>query len=520
MVIGIDLGTTFSVGAYVDDAGTPHVIRNRDGTNTTPSVVMFDGGEIVVGIQAKSNAVSDPYNVVQFVKRNMGDKNYSFESEDGKEYSAEDISAMILRRIKEDAETVLNEPVTKAVITVPAYFSDAQRQATIDAGRIAGIEVLAVINEPTAAALAYGVDKAGTPQKVMVYDIGGGTFDVTIIEINPNGSVKVLATHGDRNLGGYNFDNLLMEYVADEFLKQTSVDLRDDDEDLQALRAKCEEAKIALSSRERFVLKMSAQRQKATIEITRATFESLIAPLIDNTEIPIDITMEDSGLSPRDLDKILLVGGSSRIPAISQFIEKKLGIRPSGELNPDEVVAIGAAVYADALVKNGGKVVNQESGPAKSSAFGGSSRNLPAKVDLIQDVNSHGLGIVIHDERGVGHNSIIIPRNQQIPVLMDNDYETMSDGQTGIQLQVTEGDDDDLSYVTIIGTAEIHLNPHPAGSPIRVELGYDKNGIITGRVFDYVDNCYVGEIEIRRAANMSENEIQAKISRMQTEILQ
>ena len=523
MVIGIDLGTTFSVGAYVDSTGTPRVVRNRDGANTTPSVVMFDCGEIVVGVQAKNIAVADPYNVVQFVKRNMGNKDYSFETEDEKVYSAEDISAMILKRIKEDCETVVGEPVNQAVITVPAYFNDSQRQATIDAGKIAGLDVLAVINEPTAAALAYGVDKAGTQQRVMVYDLGGGTFDVTIIEINPNGSVKVLATHGNRNLGGYDFDNRLMEYVAQQFEDQTSIDLHDDDEDMQALRAKCEEAKIALSSRERFVIKMAAQRQKATIEITRAKFEELIGDLIEDTEIDIDITMDDSGLSPRDLDKVLLVGGSSRIPAISNFIEKKLGIRPSGELNPDEVVAMGAAVYANALATNGGTVVPTYGSDTpytpNQARSGGSSPNLPS-VELIQDVNSHGLGIVIHDERGIGSNSIIIPRNQQIPVLMDNDYVTMVDGQTQICLQVTEGDDEDLSYVTVIGVAEINLNPHPANSPIRVELGYDKNGIITGRVFDYVDNCYVGEIIIRREANMSEEELLEKRARMEQETLQ
>ncbi len=515
--IGIDLGTTFSVGAYVDKSGTPHVVRNRDGANTTPSVVMFDGDEIVVGIQAKNNAVADPYNVVQFVKRNMGDREYSFETEDEKVYSAEDISAMILKRIKEDCETVLNEPVGQAVITVPAYFNDSQRQSTIDAGKIAGLDVLAVINEPTAAALAYGVDKLGTKQRVMVYDIGGGTFDVTIIEVNPDGTVKVLATHGNRNLGGYDFDNRLMEYVADQFKEQTNVDLHDDDEDMQALRVKCEEAKIALSSRERFVIKLSAQRQKATIEITREKFESLIEDLIDETEVDIDITLDDSGLSPRDLDKVLLVGGSSRIPAISNYIEKKLDIRPSGELNPDEVVAIGAAVYANAIV-TGSSAYNPDI-PA-STARGGSG-SLPVVVpDIIQDVNSHGLGIITHDEDGIGHNSIIIPRNQPIPVMMDQDYVTMVDGQTCIELQVTEGDDEDLSYVAIIGTAQIVLNPHPAHSPIRVELGYDKNGIITGRVYDYVDECYVGDIIIRRDANMSEEELNAKKARMDGENLQ
>ncbi len=520
-IIGIDLGTTNSCVAVME-GGEPVVIANAEGNRTTPSVVAFSKtGERMVGQVAKRQAVTNHDRTIASIKRHMGE-NYKVTIDD-KQYTPQEISAMTLQKLKADAEAYLGGPVTEAVITVPAYFNDSQRQATIDAGKIAGLDVLAVINEPTAAALAYGVDKAGTQQRVMVYDLGGGTFDVTIIEINPNGSVKVLATHGNRNLGGYDFDNRLMEYVAQQFEEQTSIDLHDDDEDMQALRAKCEEAKIALSSRERFVIKMAAQRQKATIEITRAKFEELIGDLIEDTEIDIDITLDDSGLSPRDLDKVLLVGGSSRIPAISNFIEKKLGIRPSGELNPDEVVAMGAAVYANALAKNGGTVVPTY-GPdtpysPNQARSGGSSSNLPS-VDIIQDVNSHGLGIVIHDERGIGSNSIIIPRNQQIPVLMDNDYVTMVDGQTQICLQVTEGDDEDLSYVTVIGVAEINLNPHPANSPIRVELGYDKNGIITGRVFDYVDNCYVGEIIIRREANMSEEELLAKRARMEQENLQ
>lgn len=522
MVIGIDLGTTFSVAAYVNDKGEPKVIQNRDGAYTTPSVVMFDCGEIVVGAQAKSNAVTEPYNVVQFVKRNMGDKEYSFETEDEKSYSAEEISAIILKRIREDCEAVLGEPVTQAVITVPAYFTDAQRQATMDAGKIAGLKVLAVINEPTAAALAYGVTKAASRQRVMIYDLGGGTFDVTIIEINGDGSVKVLATHGNRNLGGYDFDNRLMEYVAQKFQDQTQKDLYNDDEAMQALRAKCEEAKIALSTRERFVIKMAAQQEKATIEITRAIFESLIEDLIEDTEIDIDITMEDSGLSPRDLDKVLLVGGSSRIPAVSGFIEKKLGIRPSGELNPDEVVAMGAAVYANDIIR---KQRTDTSDPGKETEKGPGGDNTdvpkpPVISNIIQDVNSHGLGVVVHNRQGIGSNSIIIPRNQQIPVLMQQDYQTVVDGQTGIELRITEGDDEDLSYVTIIGVAEIRLKPHPAESPIRVELGYDQNGIITGRVYDYVDECYVGEIVIRRDANMSQEELKEKMENMEQQEIQ
>lgn len=493
MVIGIDLGTTFSVGAYVDSEGKPHVVYNRDGSNTTPSVVMFDDSEILVGIQAKNNAALDPVNVVQFVKRNIRNHEWSFDSDAGDKFTAEEISAMILKRIKEDCEIELGEPVSKAVITVPAYFSDPQRQATKDAGKLAGLDVMEVINEPTAAALAYGVTKLGTQQRVMVYDLGGGTCDVTIIEISPEGFVKVLATHGNRNLGGYDFDNRLIAYIADQFREQTGADIEDDDEAMQMLRSKCEEAKIGLSSSEKFRISLSAMGKKFKTEITRDKFEELIKDLVEETDIDIETALDDAGLQPRDIDKVLLVGGSTRVPAVRKFIEARMNMKPSAELNADEVVAIGAAIYANEI----------NNPPA------------PIPVPIIQDVNSHGLGVVIAiDQFGNLGNSIIIPRNQQIPVMISNEYQTMVDYQTEFELQVTEGDDEDLSYVTVVGTAEIRLNPHPAGSPIRIELGYDRSGIITCRVFDIVDNCYVGDVAFKRDANMTEDEIRSKMIKM------
>ena len=513
MIIGIDLGTTFSVGAWVDSSGKPHVANTREGGYTTPSVVMFDDGEIVVGKQAKRNAFLDPQNVCQFVKRQMGNENFEFLTEDGKEFNAEEISAMILKRVKEDVETCLGETVTEAVITVPAYFSDAQRQATIDAGKIAGLNVRAIINEPTAAALAYGAAQGGASQKVMVYDLGGGTFDVTIIEVKPDGTVQVLATHGNRNLGGVNFDNLLITYVKEMFENETGVNLDDDDESLQVLRSHCEEAKEALSGSEKTSISMAAQRKKAKIEVTRAKFEELIMPLLEETEVDIDITLEDSGLSPRDLDKVLLVGGSSRIPAVRNFVQKKLNITPSAELNPDEVVAIGAAIYGDSLEKSNG---------GQSKAQGGS--NLPVPVNpasppsIITDVNSHGLGIVVHDsETNRAVNAILIPRNQPIPTIGRDTFSTVADNQRQILLQVTEGDDDDLSYVTVIGTAEINIPPHPAGSPVTIELSYDKNGIITGQVYDEIAQQHVGDIVINRTSNMSKEEVEESALRLENE---
>lgn len=519
MIIGIDLGTTFSVGAWTDENGTTHVANTREGGTTTPSVVMFDDDQIVIGQQAKNNAELAPLNVVQFVKRSMGDKNYTFLTETDKEYSAEDISAMILKRVKEDCETCIGQEVTDAVITVPAYFSDAQRQSTIDAGRIAGLNVRAIINEPTAAALAYGTSQAGREQKVMVYDLGGGTFDVTIIEVKADQTIQVLATHGNRNLGGVNFDNALINYVKDRFEEETGVDIIDDDEAMQVLRLRCEQAKLALSGSEKTSVVMSVQKKKAKIEITRSKFEQLIAPLIDETEVDIDIALEDSGLAPRDLDKVLLVGGSSRIPYVRNYIQKKLNIVPSAELNPDEVVAIGAAIYGRSLGDAPMPIPTPVPNPTDTPLTSGESNSLvPVSVpSIIQDVNSHGLGVVANDEDGNPANVIIIPRNQQIPIVKKESFYTVVDDQEQIELKVTEGDDDDLAYVTVIGTAMIHIPPHPAGSMVTIELGYDTNGIITGRVFDEVVQAYVGDIVINRAANMTTEEVDARARRMEGE---
>ena len=525
MIIGIDLGTTFSVGAWVDADGKPHVAPSRDGGHTTASVVMFEDGKVIVGKKAKDNAALDPYGVIPFVKRSMGKKGMTFFIDD-KEYSPEEISAMILKRVKEDCEAAIGEKVTDAVITVPAYFSDPQRKATSDAGKIAGLNVRMLINEPTAAALAYVNTQSGKAQKVMVYDIGGGTFDVTIIEICNGGKVQVLATHGNKNLGGVNFDNLLINYARDEFTRKTGIDISDDDEALQILRSRCEEAKKALSDSECTTITMTAKRKSAEIKITREMFEKMIAPLIEETEIDIDVTLEDSGLSPRELDKVLLVGGSSRIPMIKDFIRKKLNINPSDELDPDEVVAIGAAIYGSRLEAAEEKAEtsqipekadSQEAQDAKIPDNRAKTEVLPI-TEVLQDVNSHGLGVVANNpETNRMMNNILIPRNQPIPTSGRQTFATIFDNQERVEVQVTEGDDEELAYVSIIGTATIDLPPHPAGSPITIELGYDGNGIITGRVFDEIEKKYVGDIRIDRKANMSENEVRKSAERIDQE---
>lgn len=498
MVIGIDLGTTFSAAAYMDEEGRTHIIPNRDGQNTTPSVVMFDDGEIIVGQQAKNNAMCDPTNVVQFVKRQMGSKSFDFIDDNDQHYSAEDISARILKRIVEDCESHLGQKVDKAVITVPAYFSDPQRVATRDAGRIAGLDVIGIINEPTAAAIAYGVGSS-KHERVMIYDLGGGTFDVTVMDINRD-QVKVLATHGNKNLGGFNFDNALITYVTKQFVEMTGIDIDDDDEAMQVVRSRCEEAKIALSSAEKYRISISAQRCKPVkIEITRAKFEELTAGLILETEDSIDVALDEAGITARDIDKVILVGGSTRIPAVRAFVARKMNMQPSCELNPDEAVAMGAAIYANHIV---------------------SGNSIPTPDDKIQDVNSHGLGIVAYGEDQRLRNFILIPRNTSIPAVETEEFCTMVDNQSGYEMQVTEGDDEDLDYVEVIGTAQIQFRPHPAGAPVRIELGYSKDGIVVGRVYDLLDEVYVGDITVKRDANLTDEELRRKQNRIDTEELQ
>ncbi len=520
MIIGIDLGTTFSAAAYVDEKGVAKIIPNRDGHSTTPSVVMFDDGEVVVGQQAKENAELAPGNVVQFVKRNMGNKKWHFYSSDDEEYSAEEISARILRRIVEDCEEAMGEKVTKAVISVPAYFSDEQRTATKDAGNIAGIDVIGIINEPTAAALAYGINK-NDHQRIMVYDLGGGTFDVTIVETT-QGNVRVLATHGNRNLGGFNFDNRLITYMSQEFQKATGIDISEDDEAMQVLRNRCETAKIALSSRDKYQMAMSAQGCKPVkLEITREKFEELIATLIDTTEDSILVTLKESGLSIEEIDKVLLVGGSTRIPAVRRFVESKMHQAPSCELNADEAVALGATIYANELAKKKdpdpkGDETKEEHDPEKVTSHISApvAENAPVKI---QDVNSHGLGIVCEDEQGQRFNSIILPRNSPIPTMVSKEGYYVDAGCSDLVVQITEGDEEDLDYVSVIGTANAHFRMRSFDVPVRIEMGYDQNGMIDMKIFDLQDGCYAGKTVIHRKNNMSADEVKKKRIRLSGE---
>ncbi len=498
-VVGIDLGTTYSAISVVNKYGKPEIIVNREGERITPSVVLFEDKEVVVGSIAKRSAVASPFNVVQFVKRQIGDKAWRFNTENGGEFTPEEISAMVMRRLKEDAETLLGEKVEDAVITVPAYFDDAQRKATHDAGRIAGLNVLRIINEPTAAALAYGLDKMHMDEKILVYDLGGGTFDVTIMSLSENG-LRVLSTGGAKNLGGFDWDNAVMNYLNEEFQKQGGVDLLDDPMLEQDLRDKAEIAKKTLSVRDRTNVFLSCEGVNTSITLTREKFDELTGSLLNRTQKIMEFVLEDAGVEWKDIDKVLLVGGSTRMKQVPAMIERVTGIKPSLDVNPDEVVAFGAAIQ--------GAILQIKEGKADLSL----SQTFP--IVEVQDVNSHSMGVVALDESGQEFNSIVLKKDTVIPCKVSGYYTTTVDNQSQLHLQITEGEDVDLEYVKIVGEGMIDLPDYPKGAPLEVIFEYDSDGIIHISVIDSTAETLLGELKIERKSNLTEQEVLEKQERL------
>ena len=494
--IGIDLGTTFSAVATINSAGRPEIVRNSEGQTTTPSVVLFDGGEAIVGQQAKLQRVAFHDDVVEFVKRQMGNDAWRFYPTVGDAYTPEGVSAIILKRLAADASIVLGEPVKEVVITVPAYFNDAQRKATKDAGEIAGLDVLSIINEPTAAAVSFGVEQDfnGT---ILVYDLGGGTFDVTLLKAY-NGDFDIIRTDGDRNLGGFDFDNLIIQWIKAEFASLTGEMIGGDALEAE-LRDRAEQAKHRLSQSDSAPIFVSAAGRNEKLILTRDQFEEIASSLLARTEMLVEDVVEGAGLSFGDVNKVLLVGGSTRMPMVSRMLTKLTGQLPDQSIHPDEAVAKGAAVVAALRSRSGG---------------GGGTSSIPVTPSGhslgISDVVSHGLGVVTVNEVGLEVNSVIVPAQSKIPTKKADTFYTVVPNQTELNVRVTEGDEEDLKYVHILGSSLLKLQPHPEeGSPIRVTFSCDIDGILHIEVVDLVDNKHLGEFEIDRAKNLEQDQIES-----------
>jgi molecular chaperone DnaK len=487
VAVGIDLGTTFSAVAVVDLAGRPVILPNADGDQTTPSVVYFDGERPVVGLAARRAATIAPQECIEFVKRHIGDPAWRFETADGTAYTAEQISALILRRLADDAAAALGQPCNEVVITVPAYFDEARRRATADAGRIAGLDVLRVFNEPTAAALAFGYG-ADRDESLLVYDLGGGTLDVTAVRL-AGGTCEVLATAGDRNLGGFDFDNALMVYVNNCVAAAGGPNLLDGDLLEAELRDKCEQVKRRLSTLPEAVVGIGQYQ----VEVVRPTFESITRTLLRRTEEVAMEVLAESGLRRGELTSVLLVGGSTRMPMVPAMLERVTGVRADRSVHPDEAVALGAAVEADAIVRRRGRV-----------APGTVRRPIE-----IHDVTSQSLGVVARStETGEQINTILIERNSPIPCEGRRSYRTVAENQREILLVVTEGDDEDLQYVTVVGVARIALSPHRESVPVEIVLAYDEEGMIHVSVDEAETGRRLGELEIDRQANLDAQEVE------------
>ena len=490
MIIGIDLGTTFSSMAYVDHGGVPNIIPNQEGSRSTPSAIMIEADEVVVGEIAKESAIIDDSNVVQHIKNEMGNHHYTYRNKEGGSYSPEELSAFILKKLKQDSEDFLGDDIKEAVITVPAYFTDAQRKATQDAGHIAGLKVRKIINEPTAAAIFFAKSNKIQSGNILVYDLGGGTFDVSIISYTPD-EISVKATDGIRMLGGHFFDRELVELVADYLDEKHDIDIFDDEyiDELQGINQKLEECKIHLSTRNKTVISIKIGKIREKIKITRDDFEKRIAKYYMRTEYVVKDALKSVDMTWDDIDKVLMIGGSTRIPYIRESLEKLCGKPLSFEANPDEAVALGAAIQASLL----------EVGKTE-------------EVTKVTDVCSHSMGIVILDARTGKHvNEIMIKRNSILPTEYERVFYTYDNEQEVVTLRITEGEYKEIEDVTIVGSFDIDLPPNlEKGTKVEVKMGLDEEQLITihTRIEEVAD--FFKEIHFNRESNMGRDQVEKK----------
>lgn len=538
IILGIDLGTTFSAMSWVNKFGKPEIIANAEGKATTPSVIHFyDEDACVVGDEAVKMVVIDPQNVVRFIKRHMGEEDFSLDFY-GKSYTPQEISALILRKLKEDAEEILGQEVRDAVVTVPAYFNSAQRGATSEAGAIAGLNCLSIINEPTAAAIAYGLDRIGGQRNLLVFDLGGGTFDVTVMRINGT-KLSTLSSDGNAELGGKDWDDRLVNHVAEEFFDKFQLDPRDDAVAYQELYERCLHAKITLSTKDRTVVPVNFRGHRMVSNVERALFEDLTRDLAEQCEHTANIVLEKAELRWPDLDEVLLVGGSTRMPMIRDQLKRLSGKEPAANINPDECVALGAALAGvfrhrpnhpalkakrqaiserAKLVKDPAKVPpppqpapNTPRGAMIGLADGGHTAsemvNLP-DVE-IEDATTHPLGIIVLDKTRQERVVELIPEGTPLPYEFRGQFAYAYENMTAVRVEVTEGTGQSRDEVTVIGKVELTgLPPRPKGTRIEVIYSYSIDQILKVSVID-VETSASRDVAIRFQGGMTREQVDA-----------
>jgi molecular chaperone DnaK len=503
--VGIDLGTTFSAIGHIDAYGKPQIIPNAESERITPSVILFDGQNAIVGTLAKQNSVAEPEKIVDFVKREMGKSKAQFHREfNGKVYSAEELSALLIRKLKNDAEKYLGEPVTDAVITVPAYFNDAERTATLHAGQLAGLNVLQIINEPTAAALAYGLDKLESDQTVFVFDLGGGTFDVTIMKIESN-HIRMLASNGDHRLGGKDWDDLIVNWVAEEFDTVHGENPLLDLTSYQDLYSRALTAKIQLSSRTRTTIVHSYNGKSVKLELSRDDFEKRARHLLEKTKAICEIVMQEAKMSWEQIDRVLLTGGMTRMPSVRDMV-KGISDRPiADDVSPDEAVALGAAIQGVLSLlheeddEGGTRTLPQEVRDQFSNAEG--------QLMRVTNITTHTLGVVLWDDSKVEEYVFpMIKKMTPIPVETKNSFGTAKANMKNAIVRIVEGESTVPSECTPLGICDIELPPFlPKGSPVELTYSYNES-----QVLEVVVEAYgrQNRVQIARNTGLSENEIE------------